>query len=312
MGDKTSSESPRAGKKPAKRKSRTSISDRVRFLVDQCPYKITGIINIGSMLLEAPEHESFLERDAIKLLAMCGDIKAIESQPEVIKYLDQESEERRYTLDLRVTLINDDVRRLEVKPLRRALSGKEHEKIFHVASHCNSLGQALDIVTDDAIHLEPRLSAAIRLRGFIKHQVSTEIRTRVEDVLRSGPLTINKILEQVGDENRWADVLAMVAQHMLCISWREELTRETSVSLPNQPYEYLTYENVLRSGRFHTLLEELALGRRPSDKVLLAAALAENRSVSLPSPMGAVGGIPRRALYVGRNIECQEDRGDES
>lgn len=60
------------------------------------------------MLLEAPEHESFLERDAIKLLAMCGDIEAIESQPEVIKYLDDEGEERRYT-DLRITLKNDDL-----------------------------------------------------------------------------------------------------------------------------------------------------------------------------------------------------------
>lgn len=70
--------------------------------------------------------------------------------------------------------------------------------------------------------------------------------------------------------------------------------------LPNQPFGYLTYAAIAATGRFRPLLEDVVLGRRPADQQLLAAACTEERSVPLPSALGVVGKLPKRAMQVGR------------
>lgn len=293
-----------------KRPAKKSTADRARHLVDQCPHKITGIVNIPGLQLQAPEHESLPESFALKLLALCHDVVAIESQPEKITWINSEGAPRKYTVDIRVTLNNGDKIRVEVKPVAHVLSEEMLKKLLSVATHYASRNQRYDIFSEEAVQLEPRLSIAIRLRGFLKQTVPNEIRNKIEGLLADGAKRINDLLSVLGGAQFWSHILALIAQRHLCIPWTEPFSRNMQISLPNQPFGYLTYDAIANSGRFRPLLQDVVLGRRPTDQHLLASACAKDRSISLPSPMGVVGDLPRRAMQVGREIRQFSDRAD--
>lgn len=283
-----------------KRPAKKPTADRARFLIDQCPHKITGAINIPGLQIMAPEHESGLESMAIKILALCIDVAGIESQTEKVEWIDREGNLRKYTLDIKFTASNGDTTRLEIKPIGEIFKEEMLEKLVAVATTYRGKGQRFDILTDEVVLLEPRLSIAVRLRGFLTQIVPDEIRNEIERQLKDGPKPTCDLLKRLGGEHHWSHVLALVAQRMLCISWEEPISKQMRVSLPNRPYGYLSYENLANSGRFRPLLQDVVLGRGPKDQQLLAIARSQDRSVSLPSPMGIIGALPKRALQVDR------------
>lgn len=294
---------------PKKRPQKKPTEGRVRFIVDQCPHRITGEVNLPWGQLLAPEHESALERDAIYALIMCWDVHSIISQSERVTYTDESGKERRYTVDLRLKL-DTGKKRVEVKPLAVCLKDEVSGRLSAIAGVFASRNEEFDILTDDEIRQQPRLDICKRLRGFLKQAVSEEAWSRVRGALGNGPLKISDLLATLGGDQHWADVLAMIAHRHLCISWQEPYSKDMQVSLPNLPFPPLTYETLANSSRFRPLVQELAMGRRPTDQRLLAAARAKDRSVSLPDPFGVVGALPKRAMQVGRTDGRRGDGGD--
>ncbi len=260
--------------------------------------------------LLSPEHESGLEKDAIYVLAMCWDVLSIISQPECRTFTTQDGKKRKYKVDLKLSLSDDGVKRVEVKPLAFCFKEDVMERLLAIAQQYASQDESYDILTDDVICQEPRLEICTRLRGFLKQVVPVEIMCRVREALGNGPLKISDLLVTLGGDRYWGDVLAMIAHRHLCISWDESYSKGMQVSLPHQPFQPLTYVALTNSSRFRPLVQELAMGRRPTDQRLLAAARAKDRSISLPDPFGVVGALPRRAMQVGRGDGRRNDGGD--
>lgn len=299
-------------RKKKTRRSKPPTAGRARHLVDQVPYRITGAVHVLGQSELPPEYESFLERDAIMLLAMCADVGSILSQSEKNHYPNAEGGQSRYTHDLLVEVAELGSVRVEVKPLRRLLSERVSAEIQILAQNFISERQRFEILTDDAIRMQPRLDNVRRLRAFLRHCMTAGARERITTVLNEGPRVIDELIREIGDPDTWSDVLALVARQDLCIDWTKPLSRQTLVSLPNAPFPRLSYEQIVRSGRFRPLVDELVLGRRPANRQLLAAALREDRSVPLADPFAAVGGISKRSLYVGRAVDgCYRSDDDE-
>lgn len=290
-----------------KRPPKKPTADRARFLIDQCPHRITGVVHIPGLELLPPEHESPLENCAIKLFALCVDVAGIGSQSQKTIWTDAQGKPRKYTIDLKVTTATGEVIWIEIKPISEIVKEETLEKLIYVARQYAINSQRFDIISAEAIGEEPRLSIAVRLRGFLTQSVPAEIRSDIEQLLADGAQPIRSLLQSLGGDHFWAQILALIAQRDLCISWQEELSKDMLVSLPNQPFGYLTYAAIADSGRFRPLLQDVVLGRRPTDQQLLAAARAQDRSVSLPSALGVVGELPKRAMQVGRAARRVKD-----
>lgn len=293
-----------------KRPAKKPTADRARFLIDQCPHKITGVVQIPGLQILPPEHESNLENCAIKLLALCIDVIGIESQAQKITWADAQGKPRKYTIDSRITLDTSELVWVESKPIGEIVKEEMLEKLITVARCYADNHQRFDILSDEAICIEPRLSIAIRLRGFLTQSVPEGTRADIEQLLADDAKPIRSLLQTLGGDHFWSHILALIAQRVLCISWDEEFSKDMRVSLPNQPFGHLTYAAIADTGRFRPLLQDVVLGRRPTDQQLLAAARAQDRSVPLPSPMGVVGELPARAMQVGRAERRVKDGGD--
>lgn len=155
------------------RRSKHPIPGRARHLVDQVPYRSTGAVHVSGQAGPVPEHESFLERDAIKLLAMCADVDSILSQPATIQYLNAEGGPSRYTPDLLVEVAELSAVLIEVKPLKNLISERVSPQIQVLARYFLSTGKRFDVLTDDASRLLPserslrrvKLSAVQKVEG---------------------------------------------------------------------------------------------------------------------------------------------------
>ena len=291
--------------RPVKKKP---TDDRARFLIDQCPNKITGVIQIPGLQIDSPEHESSHEKHAIKVLALCFDVVGIGSQSQKITWTDSDGKERKYTIDLKVTIADGESIWVEVKPITEIVKEETLEKLIGVARQYALNHQRFDILSAEAICAEPRLTIAVRLRGFLTQSVPDEIRADIVRMLADGAKPIRELLDSLGGAQFWSHILALVAQRVLCISWDEAFSKDMRVSLPNQPFGFLTYDTVANAGRFRPLLQDVVLGRRPANQQLLAAARAQDRSLSLPSPMGVVGELPKRAMQVTRRDGRHDNR----
>ena len=216
----------RAKKKPT--------DDRARFLIDQCPQKITGVIQIPGLQIDPPEHESSHEKHAIKVLALCFDVAGIGSQSQKITWTDSAGKERKYTIDLKVTISEGESIWVEVKPIAEIAKEETLEKLIGVAQQYATNHQRFDILSAEAICVEPRLSIAIRIRGFLTQSVPDETRADIQRLLADGAKPIRELLESLGGTQFWSHILALIAQRALCISWDETFSKDMQVSLPKR------------------------------------------------------------------------------
>lgn len=289
-------------KPKSRRKKKTPTEDRARFLVDQCPHRIVGVVHLPGCEVDAPEHESPNEHAAIRLLALCSDVAKIHSQKERLAYIDKEGIERKYTVDFGITLTDGSSIPIEVKPLTILLRPENQEKFVAIAKEYGKKGRSFAILTDHALRLEPRHTIARCLRLYLTAQVPDAARESILAILGKGKKTIRQVVAEMDDEAPLAHIYSLIAQRQLCISWNEPFGLDMHVSPPNTPYAPLTFRDLASSSRFDPLVQDLVLGRRAQDQRLLAAALAKDKSVPLPAPLGSVDGYPRRAMRVGRNF----------
>lgn len=261
----------------------------VRTVIEQCPHRNVGSIDYGDKTLYPADWESPYERGFIHLLLLCHDVKTIETQAEKSTY-QLDNKEHKYTLDVAITMISSERIPVEVKSRKNLLQEKALRKYLAIAESYLAKGQQLNFITEDQLN-KGWLRTARLLKRYFFTEVKESIQITVETLLEKSPLRINGLLEAMGPKAVLNDIYALISKGHICIDWDIHLNRKAMVSLPDNPYRRLSYEEIRNSGRFHDLLEEISLGRRPEDQRRLAYARSWRRPVLPPSPYGFIGGL---------------------
>lgn len=266
----------------------------VRAVIDQCPHRNVGSIEYGEKTLYPADWESPFERGLIYLLLQCHDVKTIETQPEEVTY-ELDGKKRKYTLDIAVTMSSWERIPVESKSLRHLLQEPALNKYLAIAEAYRKKGQLLDFITEDQLN-QDWLKTARLLKRYFFIDVDEAVRRGVDALLQATPLKIESLLEALDSTASLGDIYALVAKGEICIDWDAPLNRGAEVSLPEKPYRRLSYEEIRHSGRFHDLLEEISLGRRPQDQRRLAYARTFRRPALPPSAYGFIAGFSPHEL----------------
>lgn len=301
----------RKAKASAKKSAQESGEKKgpVRAIIDQCPHRNVGSINYGDKTLYPADWESPLERGFIHLLLQCHDVKTIQTQPEKLTY-ELDGKRRQYTLDIAITMISSERISMEVKSLRHLLQETALRKYLAIAKTYRERGQQLNFVTEHQLNKD-WLKTARLLKRYFFTAVEVEAELAVERLLDAAPVRIDVLLATIGPEVVLNDIYALICRGNICIDWDAQLNRSAMVSLPDRPYRRMSYEEIRNSGRFHDLLEEISLGRRPEDQRRLAYARSWRRPVLPPSPYGFIGGFSPSELghlsrQAARRVRQQE------
>jgi len=296
-----------------KSKKPGETSGKVRVLVECSPHRITGGGFFPGLTTQDIEHESSNERDALGTLVLCHDVKSISSQASKEPYSASDGSDHVHIPDFTVDTFVPDLR-IEVKSLTSLLKNTSIEKYIAVAKGYLDRHVPFALLVDAQLREEPRFSSMKLLFRYVGGRVPEGALARATDILRSGPLTISELKDRARLE--LVDVWTMVARRHLCFDWATPLDAETTlISLPEQPFEGLKLEDILRSTRFGPLLAELAVGRGPKDQRLLADAATWRQHRRPPTPFQFVGGFSkadplrdiREEEHISRNPRCKRD-----
>lgn len=286
-----------SAKRPGKRKK--DEKGPVRAVIDQCPHRNVGSIDYGEKTLYPADWESPWERRLIHLLLQCHDVRTIKTQAEKTTYL-LDGKEHKYTLDTAITTISSEGIPVEVKSLKYVLDERELRKYLAIAEGYLARGQQLHFITEDQLNHGWAKTARL-LKRYYFTEVDDVVQADVDTLLQAAPLRIDKLLEAVGPKASLNDIYALISKGRICIDWEAPLNRTAEVSLPDKPYRRMSYEEIRHSGRFHDLLEEISMGRRPADQRRLAYARSWKRAILPPSPYGFVDGLsPSELSHLGR------------
>lgn len=261
----------------------------VRAVIDQCPHRNVGSIDYGDKTLYPADWESPFERGLIHLLLQCHDVKTIETQREGLIY-EMVGNRRRYTLDIAITMFSSERILIEVKSLSHLLQEQALKKYIAISGAYRQRGQHLNFITEHELN-KGWLKTARLLKRYFFIEVDEAVQQAVETLLQTAPLKIESLLEALGPKASLGDIYALISKGRICIDWGLPLNRGAEVSLPGNPYRRMSYEEIRYSGRFHDLLDEISLGRRPEDQRRLAYARSWRRPVLPPSAYGFVGGF---------------------
>jgi hypothetical protein len=277
-----------------------------RIIIEKFPDRIVGAIHCPGLTYYPAEWESHLEMKLIMMLLMCHDVSSIKSQHEKFAYQLNDKTHCCFP-DATITVSGEDIL-VEVKKLIYLLKAKELEKILAIATALREQRRTYALITDDQLHPVWTDNAFFLMR-CIRWPLKPEVSQHLRAVLADGPRMIGELLAGPQAIACLGDVHAHIAQRQLCIDWDQPLTRQSMVSLPDQPYRGMTYAALRDSGRFAHLLAEVALGRRPSDQRLVEVASALQRPKKGPSPLGFVGGFsPAELGHLGRAVSKAASR----
>lgn len=266
-----------------------------RAIIKQTPHRIVGAIHYPGLTLYPAEWESQGERNFIYLALLCHDVKAIEAQPQKLTYQDDHGE-REYTPDLAIT-INRGRIFIEGKSLRNLIREENLNKYLAIARSLRARGEQLAFITEDQMPGAWVRNASL-LRQYLVPEQQVDLPACVVGALQGGPRSIEGVLTATTATVTLAQMYSYIAHRLLCIDWNVRLGRNAPVSLPDQPngFARLTYDSIQSTGRFADLVAEMALGRRPANQRLLAAACTRRRPLSAASPTGFVDGFSQWEL----------------
>lgn len=282
--------------KKAVKRGRAASNSPARALVECVPYRTTGGAFIPNITEWHAEHESPNERLAVAHLALCHDVTALGSQPWRDTYCGEDGELHGYTPDFVVSIGSSRVI-LEVKALAFLVRESSLRKYAAIARHYVVQRQQFAFLVDAQLEELPR-STSVRL--LFRYSTSTAPACALEKasaVLANGAVRISDLCRHAGSQ--LVDVYTLIATKRLCIDWGRPVSADAMVSLPDQPYGGLKLEHILHSTRFGGFLEELAMGRRPTDQQVLADAQTWRQSRHAPTPYSFVGGFPKRTVFGG-------------
>ncbi len=284
-----------------------------RILVECSPHRTTGGGYYKGLTEFDAEYESRNEANAIDTLVLCHDVYRIASQPVTESY-EYEGKTRKYTPDFIVDAFTPNLR-LEVKSIASLLEHTgEQEKYLEIARTYLQRGISFAFLVDAQLEAQPRFGNVKLLQRYVNSTIPSNIVERALHSLRAGPLTVSELQADAALE--LVDVWTLIAQQHLCFDWNTQLDRHTTVvSLPNQPFGGLRLADILRSTRFGSFLEEMALGRRAANQRLLADAKTWRRNNRPLEPWSFVGSpkfsAPLRHLrpeeHIPRNPQRRRD-----
>lgn len=267
-----------------------------RTLTKCAPYRNTGGALIPSITELHAEHESPNERLAVAHLALCRDVDTIASQPWQDTYSDDAGELRRYIPDFVVSTGTSSLI-LEVKALTFLTDEASLRKYAAIARHYFTEHQPFAFLVDAQLEEPPRAASVRLLFRYATSVATAPAQDLAKAALCDGPMRIGELCRQTGLQ--LVDVYTLIATKHLCIDWGLPVSADAMVSLPDKPYEGLRLEHILRATRFGHFLEELAVGRRPTDRRVLADAQTWRQSRRTPTPYCFVGGFPQRKIVGG-------------
>jgi len=278
----------------ARRKKRrfTKGQGPAREIVAAGTHRTVGAIHFPGITLYPAEWESPGERQLIQLLLVCADVTSIAAQAETIHFPDNDRI-RRYTPDLEV-VSNGIADLIEEKSLAYLIKPDNLERFLTIAAFLRAQGRQVVFVTHDQMKPIWLRNAALLWR-HLRREISAELHGSISATLDDAQ-PISALLARQDCKLDLADIYGLIGQRKLSIDWDKPLNREALVSLPDQPFRRMTYETVRTSGRYADLLSELAMGRRPPDQRLRAAACARRWPLLPPSPLGFVGGLDAARL----------------
>lgn len=277
---------PKHGNSPRRSDIQSGV---LRKLVDCVPYRTTGGRHLESLTLYPIEHESHNEKHALWLLPLCHDVLRIFTQASRESYSDEEVIERFHIPDITVETPTGSLS-LEIKSLQWLFRDESLNKYQQVARGYLDQKKRFAFLVDAQIEQNPMFGSVKILRRYMQCEIIPETQGKALQLLQGGPLNIADLMGR--SSIRLVDVFVLIARRVICFDWSQPLNESTLVSLPDQPFEGLKLENILRSTRYGGLLAELALGRRPTDQSIMADAPLWRQFRSPPGPFQFIGGFP--------------------
>lgn len=266
----------------------TSCPQPVRTLHKTSPHRTVGGYFVEALTPYVAEYESYNEKNAINTLLLCHDVTEIRSQPKKFNYIKKDGKSGSHTSDFEVITESGPIF-LEVKAIENLLEKSSLEKYSYIARHYLMCNQRLAFLTNVQLEERPRFDSVLLLRRYVNSEINHDALVIAQQMLLSGPLTINAILD--GSPVTLLDIYTLIARKFLCFNMITPLGRDTQVSMPNQPFKGLSIESILRSTRYGDLLEKLAMGRLPSDQSIVAAAKNWRQLNNNSTIWGMVGGF---------------------
>lgn len=268
-------------------KKRKKSNGNARQLVECSPHRNTGGGSIPNLTEFDVEFESHNEKLAIATLALCHDVQKITSQPDRLPYV-LEGKDKHYIPDFLVETVLNGPLYLEIKSIRTLVHAKPQEKYRHISKCLLDRGTPLAFLVDAQLEEAPRCEWVRLLFRYITSPLDSALIKDVTESVATGPRSVGDLQDNA---IALTDIWAMVAQRYLCLDWSAPLhARNTLVSLPGQPFKELKLEDVQASSRFNSFLAQLALGRRPTDQHIVAAAEAYRQHHRPFTPWSFVGG----------------------
>lgn len=262
-----------------------------RAVIELSPHRMTGAMELPGVTLYPSQFETAGEERFHGVLLLCSDVTEIAAQPKKEAY-ELDGVTRHYTSDARLrltTLADSSYVHVDEKNLAYLVKPDNLKKYLAIAKALRSRGDQLNFITHD--QLKPVwCDNTHRLIRYLHQPVSADFEQQVVGALPQAR-EIGALLAELNATDKLADLYALIARKKICINWDQPLNRRALVSQPDQPFARMTYERIRTSGRFADLLAEMALGRRPSDQRLRAAARARRWPLSGPSPLGFVGAL---------------------
>ncbi|MCG8996080.1 TnsA endonuclease N-terminal domain-containing protein [Laribacter hongkongensis] len=167
--------------------------------------------------------ESLLERDALILLDLSPSVTHIKEQPFTLHYPDGERI-RRYTPDFALELIDDSVLILEVKPAAKLVDRSISQRFRLIALEMEKGNHRFQIITDQEIRREPRLSNLKLLHRYLFHPTPENLQQQL--CQQREPLPLGCWFQRLGSQ---ATALAAIAAHLLIFDPDQPLQIETPV-----------------------------------------------------------------------------------
>lgn len=273
-----------------KRNARTIKPGKpARVLIECSPHRTTGGGFFPGLTEADVEHESYIERYTVATLVLCHDVDAFKSQASKEPYFDG-GRIRFHVPDFTVETFVPGLR-IECKALSSLVRDDSLEKYAAVARGYRARNIRCAFLVDAQLEEAARFDSVKLLFRYTRSRLPETVLPRAAAALSDGPLTIRDLKIRASLE--LVDVWTLIARRHICFDWAKPLCHQTTVvSLPNQPFGGLKLEDILSSTRYGGLLEELALGRRPSDKYLLADAADWGQHHRFLRPWNFVGGFP--------------------
>jgi hypothetical protein len=108
------------------------------------------------------------------------------------------------------------------------------------------------------------------------------------------------------------DIYVLIAKRIVCIDWSVSLRdfNAAKISLPGETYRPLVHGDLFTSGEHVDLLEQLAMGHRPTDQRRLANARFSCRRRRNDSRLDFVGGLYERDPFRSRATDAGIHEGD--